>query len=102
MCFANVELDSGEPCFISVAQDGVTMKRSVTGLFGRMIFKAKSDVKLWQMIAQLNDEGHRSFAVTGHPEIVSPPLAVLVNLALSAKTADDLTTTLAAAYSAQS
>tara|TARA_R110002049_G_scaffold91473_1_gene227950 strand:- start:2033 stop:2395 length:363 start_codon:yes stop_codon:yes gene_type:complete len=101
MCFANVKLDSGEPCFISVAQEGVIIRRSVTGLFGQIVFRAKSDELLWQMIAQLKDKCGQSFEVEGHPEIITPTLAVLVNIALIAKTTDDLSEMLAAPISAQ-
>jgi hypothetical protein len=42
-CYANVKLDSGEPCFISIAQSGILVKRSRLGLFGPALYK-QSDV----------------------------------------------------------
>jgi hypothetical protein len=33
-CYANVRMDNGDPCFISVAQTGVLVKKSRVGLFG--------------------------------------------------------------------
>jgi hypothetical protein len=38
-CYANVKLDSGEPCFISIAQSGILVKRSRLGLFGPALYK---------------------------------------------------------------
>jgi hypothetical protein len=38
-CYANVQLDSGDPCYISVAQTGVIVKKSRIGLFGAALYK---------------------------------------------------------------
>jgi len=37
-CSANVKLDSGEPCFISIAQTGVLVKRSRLGIMGAVLY----------------------------------------------------------------
>jgi hypothetical protein len=38
-CYANVRLDSGEPCYINVAQTGVLVKKSRLGLLGPTLYK---------------------------------------------------------------
>ncbi len=37
-CYANVRMDNGDPCFISVAQTGVLVKKSRVGLFGAKFY----------------------------------------------------------------
>ena len=37
-CYANVKLDSGEPCVISIAQTGVLVKRSRLGIMGAVLY----------------------------------------------------------------
>jgi hypothetical protein len=38
-CYANVRLDSGDACYISVAQSGVVVKKSRFGAFGPVLYK---------------------------------------------------------------
>src|SRR5277367_3368803 len=38
---ATIQLDSGEPCLISVAQAGVRVKKSRLGLLGAILFEEK-------------------------------------------------------------
>lgn len=40
-CYANVRMDNGDPCFISVAQTGVLVKRSRLGVFGAKLYEEK-------------------------------------------------------------
>jgi hypothetical protein len=41
-CFANVRMDNGDPCFISVAQTGVIVKKSKVGFFGATLYDEKN------------------------------------------------------------
>lgn len=40
-CYANVRMDNGDPCWISVAQTGVVVKKSRVGLFGAKLYEQK-------------------------------------------------------------
>jgi hypothetical protein len=50
-CWARLKLGSGDPCWISVAQTGVIVKRSKLGLFGPMLYK-ETDVYKAAMTAK--------------------------------------------------
>jgi hypothetical protein len=38
-CYANIRMDNGDPCFISVAQSGVLVKKSRIGLLGAKLYE---------------------------------------------------------------
>ena len=40
--FANVRMENGDPCFISVAQAGVLVKKSKRGLLGAKLYEEKN------------------------------------------------------------
>lgn len=40
-CFANIRMDSGDPCFVSIAQTGVLVKKSKLGWFGATLYNEK-------------------------------------------------------------
>jgi hypothetical protein len=40
-CGATIRLESGEPCFLSIAQSGVLVKRSRSGFFGAVLYNEK-------------------------------------------------------------
>jgi hypothetical protein len=42
-CWALLRLDNGDPCWISVAQTGVLVKKSKMGLFGQVLFQGDVD-----------------------------------------------------------
>lgn len=41
-CWARFKTDTNEPCWISVAQDGVIVKKSNIGFFGAELYKEKN------------------------------------------------------------
>lgn len=41
-CFANIRMNNGDPCFISVAQTGVIVKKSKLGLFGAKLYDERN------------------------------------------------------------
>lgn len=41
-CFANIRMKNGDPCFISVAQAGVLVKKSRVGWFGAKLYDEKN------------------------------------------------------------
>jgi hypothetical protein len=60
-CFANVRMDNGDPCWISIADTGVLVKKSKIGLFGEKLYESKEPGKtvtaLWKL----------------YPESLTPP-----------------------------
>ena len=40
-CYANIRMENGDPVFISIAQSGVIIKKSLFGLFGPKLFVSK-------------------------------------------------------------
>ena len=41
-CYANVRMDNDDPCYISVAQSGILVKKSKLGLFGAKLYDEKN------------------------------------------------------------
>ena len=41
-CYANIRMDNGDPCFISVAQTGILVKKTKFGLFGAKLYEEKN------------------------------------------------------------
>ena len=41
-CFANVRMENGNPCYVSVAQTGVLVKKSKVGWFGAKLYEEKN------------------------------------------------------------
>jgi hypothetical protein len=60
-CFANVRMDNGDPCWISIANTGVIVKKSKLGLLGEKLYSSKEPGKtvttLWKL----------------YPESLTPP-----------------------------
>ncbi len=50
-CYSNIRMDNGDPCFISVAQAGVLVRKSKFGLFGAKLFN-NSDIYFCGNIAR--------------------------------------------------
>ena len=38
-CYANIRMDNGDPCYVSVAQTGVLVKKSKIGMFGAKLYE---------------------------------------------------------------
>lgn len=43
-CWSRVDLDNGEPVWISVAQTGIVIKKSRLGLMGATLYYAERDI----------------------------------------------------------
>jgi len=37
--YCNIEMDNGDPCWISISQKGLVIKKSKLGIFGKVIFE---------------------------------------------------------------
>ena len=58
-CFANIRMDNGDPCFISVAQTGVLVKKSKLGWLGAKLYDEKlvyNAAKTAQALAEIYPE----------------------------------------------
>lgn len=74
-CYANIRMDNGDPCFISVAQTGILVKKSKTGMFGAKLYEVKN----------VHEAAMAAKAVQYlYPERLTPP--DIKNLALNAFT----------------
>ncbi len=40
--WTNIRMDNGDPCWISIAQTGILVKKSELGLFGAMLYEEKN------------------------------------------------------------
>jgi hypothetical protein len=58
-CYANIRMDNGDPCFISVAQSGVLVKKSRFGFMGAKLYQqvayeaARTAKERWPIVESL-------------------------------------------------
>ena len=85
-CYANITLDNGDPIYISVAQAGVVVKRSKTGLMGKKLYNGGAE-----QTARKCQSLHETFGSTPvDPGVTNPALRVFVQAALNSDSATDL------------
>lgn len=89
-CFATLTLESGEPVFISVAQSGVVVKKSKTGLFGKVIFKG--DAAQTAHLCMDLDSKYGDTDVPGSAR--NPVLKMFIKSALNARDVNELSSIL--------
>ena len=53
-CWAIVRMDNGDPCWIGIAQTGILVKKSRTGLFGAKLYEEKNVYKAVRTAGILN------------------------------------------------
>ena len=63
-CWANIRMDNGDPCWVSIAQTGVLVKKSREGSFGAKIYAEKNIHEVAKKVAAL---------VQLYPDMVTPP-----------------------------
>lgn len=86
-CFANVRLDDGAPCFISVAQTGILVRKSRLGLMGQTLYKEPVTEKLAMTTKALS----YLFPDIKVPDgMTNPMLRTFVNAVLHCSTASDV------------
>jgi hypothetical protein len=83
-CGITVQLDSGEPCLISVAQAGVRARKSRTGFFGAILYNEKN-VYLAAKTGMALDQQFPTHLVP--VQIVNPVLRAFANAAWHCPTA---------------
>ena len=63
--WSKIKMDSGEPCWISISQQGVLIKKSTLGLFGKVIIDLRPNsptFKKWNGF-ELNSKNYRQLYV---------------------------------------
>ena len=78
-CHANVRMDNGDPVFIRVAQTGVVVKKSISGLMGLQLYKSQTmdeAATTAKALAQLFPK------YVAPPWIINPVLKSFINAAL--------------------
>lgn len=86
-CCANVRLDNGDPVFISVAQSGVVVKKSISGVMGRKLYKSET-VNEATITANALAQLFPDHAIP--PWITNPVLRSFINAALHCSSASEV------------
>jgi hypothetical protein len=83
-CGATVRFETGEPCILSIAQSGIRVKKSRSGLYGAVLYDEKNAFVNTQRIAALA----YLFPDKRFPDgITSPHLQVFLNALLHCRSA---------------
>ena len=86
LCWARVDLASGEPIYISVARSGIVVKRSSLGLLGPKLYR--SNIRRAAMTARVLDAQTRSYLTPD--DMTNPALRAFTQAALEARSASEL------------
>jgi hypothetical protein len=86
VCWARVDLASGEPIYISVARSGIIVKRSSLGFLGTNLYR--SNIHRAAMTAQVLDAQTRSYLTPG--DMTNPALRAFTQAALEARSSAEL------------
>ena len=85
--WSRVKMDSGEPCWISISQQGVLIKKSRIGLFGKKIIELKPIDEVYAGLSKLE----KMFPNKLTPEDMSSfILQYFTNAALNCKNLEEL------------
>ncbi len=87
-CFANIRMDNGDPCYVSVAQTGVIIKKSRIGMFGAKLYDERN-VYNAAMTAKALDYLYNDRLTP--PDINSPVLNSFTNAILHCSTLAEAT-----------
>ena len=86
-CSANVRMDNGDPVFICVAQSGVVVKKSISGLMGRKLYESQTECEAATTAKALA----RLFPkYLTPPWITNPVLRTFINAALHCSSAAEV------------
>jgi hypothetical protein len=77
--WANIVMDNGDPCWVSIAQTGVLVKKSKIGLFGAKLYEEKNIYKAAKTAKSLNIQYPDDITPT---EMWNPVLKSIVNAVL--------------------
>ena len=89
-CFANVRMDNDDPCFISVAQSGVLVKKSKLGILGAKLYE-ESNV---YTAAKNAERLHAKYPDRTPTDMTNPVLKAFTNTALNCSSLAELTNVL--------
>ena len=97
--WANIKMDNGDPCWVSIAQSGVLIRKSKVGFFGAKLFDESNVYKLAKAAMHL-DESYESDLTP--EDMWNPILKAFVNTILHSSDLGEVTRILNEAYAAQS
>ncbi len=78
-CFANTQMDNGDPVWISIAQTGILVKKSRLGMFGAKLYEEKNVYKAVETAKALCEQYPNDITPEG---ISNPVLKSVVNAVL--------------------
>ena len=88
-CWSSVLLDSGEPIWISIAQNGIMVKQSRLGILGTKLFHETN----MSRCVDVADALHRMIDFYTTPDgLQNPVLRVFTQTALNSRTSKDFAT----------
>ena len=93
--WANILMDNGDPCWISVAQAGILVKKSKVGLFGAKLYEEKNVYNAAQTAKALYEKFPDNLTPD---EIWNPVLKSIVNAVLHCSNLAEVTILLNEAY----
>mgnify|MGYP001054430869 CR=1 FL=1 len=85
--WSRVLMNSGEPCWISIAKDGVLIKKSKIGLFGKIIFKQGPIEEIYAKLGLLDKKFTKDFCPDDMKSLI---LKSFTNAALCCKNLEEL------------
>ena len=86
-CYANIRMGNGDPCYVSVAQTGVLVKKSKIGMFGAKLYE-ESNVH----VAAKNAERLYGLYPDKTPaDMTNPVLKAFTNAILNCRTLAEVT-----------
>ncbi len=86
-CYSNIRMDNGDPCYISVAQTGVIVKKSKIGMFGAKLYEETNVYDAAKNAERL----HGLYPDKTPTDMTNPVLKAFTNAALNCRTLAEVT-----------
>ena len=86
-CWSNIRMDNDDPCWIGIANTGVSIKKSKIGIFGRKIYEKGPLINQYVIAEKLNEEFPKDLTPN---DIVHPILKAFTNAALHCSSLEEL------------
>ena len=93
--WANIRMDNGDPCRVSIAQTGILVKKSKVGIFGAKLYEEKNTYKAAKTAQTLCKEYPNDLTPD---ELLHPVLKSIVNAILHCDNLGEVTRVLNEAY----
>ena len=93
--WSKVLMTSGEPCWISIAKEGILIKKSKIGLFGKTVFKKGPIEEIYSKLGLLDKKFNKDLCPEDMKSFI---LKSFTNAALNCKNLDELESVLKEIY----